>query len=330
MVEAEPWGHLDLWGREHYKSTLITFAGPIQETLRNPEITNAVFSHTKAIAKDFLRQIKSELEGNGRLKGVYDDVLWGNPIKNAPKWSEDDGLQIRRKTNPKEQTFEAHGLIDGMPTGAHFGRRWYDDIVTEKAVTSPEMVTKIMVLMQLSQNLGTSDGHAAYVGTRYHFADPYQQMIDAGIVIPRIFTTSHNGRLDGSPVFLSEERWVEIKRTQPRTVAAQHLQNPAGGEESMFDPKWLRGAETRPATLNVYILGDPSKGPSRGTTRGTGDRTAIAVVGVDSARNFYLLDGVRHRMDLTSRWKWLRNLHRHWSKQKGIQSLQVGYERYGM
>ena len=59
-VEANPDGYLDLWAREHFKSSIITFGGTIQDILRNPDITVGIFSHTRPIAKAFLRQIMRE------------------------------------------------------------------------------------------------------------------------------------------------------------------------------------------------------------------------------------------------------------------------------
>ena len=82
-VEQSPDGHLDLWARDHYKSTLITFAGNIQDILNNPEITIGIFSHVRPLAKDFLGQIKMEFETNEELKDLYPDILYrGDSLAN--------------------------------------------------------------------------------------------------------------------------------------------------------------------------------------------------------------------------------------------------------
>ena len=83
-VEAAPNEFLDLWARDHRKSTIITYAGSIQEILRNREITIGLFSHTRPIAKAFLTQIKREFESNKNLIALYPEILWDNPAKDAP------------------------------------------------------------------------------------------------------------------------------------------------------------------------------------------------------------------------------------------------------
>lgn len=157
-VQEAPNGYLDLWSREHYKSTIITFALTIQDILNDPEITVGIFSHTRPIAKGFLRQIKREFEGNAQLKAWFPDILWPDPQKQAPKWSEDDGIIVRRRSNPKESTVEAWGLVDGQPTGKHFGLLVYDDVVTRESVTTPEMIAKTTEALELSYNLGADNG----------------------------------------------------------------------------------------------------------------------------------------------------------------------------
>lgn len=325
-VEAEPDGCLDLWAREHYKSTIITFAGAIQEVLRDPNVTIGIFSHVGPLAKKFLAQIRNEFETNEDLKRTYPDVLWAEPKRQAPRWSLDAGLVVRRQTNPKEATLYASGLVDGMPTGAHFVLRIYDDVVTDKSVTTAEMVEKTTDAWELSDNLGTRGGSRAWhIGTRYSFADTYGTILDRGVLKPRIYPATHNGLKNGNPVFLSEEEWEAKKLKQPGALAAQLLQNPAAGEESTFTLEWLKPWEVRPKTLNVYIMGDPSKGR---TSRS--DYTAIAVVGIDATGNKYLLDGFRERMKLSRRWQTLKLMQKKWALAPGVLSVKVGWEEYGL
>src|SRR5215831_19099294 len=96
-VEAQPDDRLDLWARDHYKSTIITYGGVIQEILRDPEITVGIFSHIRPAAKKFMRQIKQTFEDHDYLKSLYHDVLFDKPRQEAPKWSEEEGIIVRRR-----------------------------------------------------------------------------------------------------------------------------------------------------------------------------------------------------------------------------------------
>src|SRR6516162_3682976 len=58
-VQAAPNGYLDLWGREHFKSSVITFGLTIQDILNDPEITVGIFSYSRPIAKAFLGRSRS-------------------------------------------------------------------------------------------------------------------------------------------------------------------------------------------------------------------------------------------------------------------------------
>ena len=329
-VEAAPDGYLDLWAREHYKSTIITFAGIVQEIARDPEITIAIFSHTKPVARKFLNQIKKEMESNVELQETYPEVFWADPKRQAPQWSEEKGLIVQRKTNPKEATLEAHGLVDGQPTGAHFMLRVYDDVVTLESVNTPEQVQKTTTAWELSDNLGARGENGLlrswHVGTRYSFADTYQVIIDRGALKVRIYAATDNALMDGTPVFLSPAAWADKRLKQSEAViACQQLQNPAAGTQAMFSKDWLKFIDIRPSTLNVYIMCDPANSKKKES-----DNTAFAVVGVDAAGNRYLLDGFRHKMGLKERWEALRGLRRVWMRQPGVQMVKCGYERYGM
>ncbi len=324
-VEANPDGYIDIWSREHYKSTLITFAGIIQEILKDREITVGIFSHTKPIAKAFLAQIKREFESNETLKTVFPDVLWANPEKESPSWSLDAGIIVRRLSNPKEATVEAHGLVDGQPTSRHFKLIDYDDVVTLESVNTPEQITKTTEAWSMSDNLGSIGGRKWYVGTRYHFADTYSEIIKRGAAKARIYPATLDGTVDGKPVLLSQSEWDRKKRDQlETTLACQMLCNPLAGHQRMFNSEDLQVYEVRPLTLMAYILCDPARSVKKDSAN-----TAYVVIGLDYAGNKYLLDGYDHKMDLMERWRAMRELYTKWKRASGIMNVKVGYERFG-
>jgi hypothetical protein len=324
-VEAAPDGYLDLWARYHFKSSIGTHAGIIQEIACNPEITVCILSATNKIAKPFLAQIQHELETNEELKALYPDVLYANPRREAPRWSRADGIVVRRTGNPKEATVEAHGLIDGMPIGKHYDLIDYDDLVTDRLVANDTIVAKVTEKYQLSDNLGKARATRKWhFGTRYSFADTYGWIIENELLKVRRHPATDDGTRKGTPVYMSPARWAEVCRLQTKTVAAQMLLNPLADSTQTFRAAWCRPYLVRPARLNVYIMCDPSKGATERS-----DRTAIAVVGLDPQGNMYLLDGYRHRMPLSERWRCLKALHAKWSAERGVQLVKVGYEIYG-
>ena len=332
-IQVERPDGLYLAGRQMvttHNSTIITFAGIIQEIIRDPEITIGIFSHTKPVARKFMLQVKQELETNRELQGLYSSIFYADPRNESSKWSEEKGLVVRRKSNPKEATVESHGLVDGQPTGAHFMLRVYDDVVTRESVSTPDQVKKTTEAWELSDNLGArgpgGDMRAWHVGTRYSFADTYADIIEKQALKVRLYPATDNGLPNGKPVFLTDAAWADKKLKQgPATIACQQLMNPAAGNEAMFRKEWLSFIDIRPATLNVYIMVDPAHSKKKGS-----DNTAMAVIGIDAGNNKYLLDGYRHKMGLKERWEALRGLRRVWMAQPGVQMVKVGYERYGM
>lgn len=325
-VEQNADDHIDLWARGHYKSSIITYAGAIQEILKDPEISIGIFSHTRPIARSFLRQIKREFESNDLLKFLYPDVLYKDPQKDSPLWSEESGIVVKRKSNPKEATVESWGLVDGQPTGKHFKLRIYDDVVTRESVTTGEQILKTTEAWELSLNLSSRPPRQWIIGTRYHFADTYKTILDRGVVKARIYPATENGIPDGKPVFLTDQEWNNKKNESgPYITACQMLLNPIAGSEQDLKPDWVRTWEVRPMTLNVYIICDPADSKEKGTSN-----TAMAVIGMDANHNKYLLDGACHKMNLKERWEMLKELHNKWTKEPGIQGVYVGYEKYGM
>ena len=326
-VEADPDGYLDLWAREHYKSTIITFGKTIQDILIDPEITFGIFSHTRPIEKSFLRQIMRELEANKTLHAAFPDILWGENTRAAPKWSEDDGIIVKRASNPNEATIEAWGLVDGQPTSKHFKILLYDDVVVAGSVTTPDMIAKTLQEMERSYNLGTTPGIKRGAGTRWHFNDTYRTIVDRGTLIAREHPGRIGGDEDSESVFWSDEIHAQKRRDMgPYTYAAQILLNPRADALQGFQREWLRKfKQIKHEEMNWYLLVD-----SASTKKKESDYTVMWAVGLGRDKNFYAIPEIRDRLNLKERGDRLFALHRKYSELGKKPVIETRYERYGM
>lgn len=294
-VQESPNGHIDIWAREHYKSTIITFGKNIQDILashgENPleewkgrEVTIGIFSFNRPAAKKFLRQIKIEFEDNQALKQLFPDILYQNPKKEAPKWSEDDGIVVKRKSNPRESTVEATGLVDGQPTGMHYVIRSYDDVVTLESARSAEMIKKTTQAWGLSLSLGSEGGHSRYAGTFYADGDTYSDIIDRKAAIPRLFAATDDGKSSGKPVLFSQEYLDEKKFAGIYDFSCQYLCDPVPDDNAYFSINDFQWYDELPENIRLYGAGDYA------VSEGQGDFTEQAIAGVDPKDDLYLVD----------------------------------------
>jgi hypothetical protein len=322
-VETDPDGYLDLWSREHFKSSIITFGLTVKDILNDPEITIGFFSETATIASKFLIQIKTEFENNQLLKDAFPDILYQNPQSEARVWNT-DAIIVKRKTNPKEPTLEAQGLIS-MKVGAHYSLMIYDDVITANSVSTPEMIKKINDYFELSLSQSKEGGKKRFIGTRYSYSDTYQMMIEREIAIPRIYAATDDGTPDGNPVLFTKEYWEQKKKENNTfNLSCQYLQNPHSGDGKFFDISEIVPYDIRPYKLNVIIIIDPAKSMKKGSCN-----TAMLVIGIGASKKKYLLDGMIHKMSLIDRWENLKLLYFKWKNDPGVGSVQVGYETYG-
>lgn len=304
-VEASPDGWLDLWSRFHYKSTIITLAGSVQEILNDPDVTIGILSYNKPVAHKFVDQIRRALEMQ-ELTSLYPDILWAKPPR--LNWSTQGGIIVKRRSNPKEPTVSGAGLVDGQPIGMHYKLRIYDDVVVPESVTTPEQIMKTTTSWELSLALGTNDGGREwYAGTRYHPDDTYSKILERGALKERRRLCED---ADGNPTMMTREALDNLRRKMgASTWAAQMLQNPVAAGVRTFKDENLCFYDKMPAreSMNVYIFVDGAS-----SKRKKSDKTVMWVIGWGHDNNYYLLDGIRDKLNLTEKTDWIFRLHRKW------------------
>ena len=213
--------------------------------------------------------------------------------------------------------------MDSTPVSKHFRLMVYDDVVTGESVSTPDMIQKTTTAWERSLALSTEGGKIRTIGTRWSYNDTYRTILEREGAIERRYPATVDGTAGGEPVLFSRERLAETRRRMgPYTFAAQFLLDPAAERDQAFRDDWLRYFDPDEGStdeMRKYILVDPASSKKKGS-----DYTVMVVIGLGADQNYYLLDAVRDRLNLTERCAALFRLHRKWRPQT------VGFERYGI
>lgn len=293
-VEREPDERLDLWSREHFKSTIITYAGVAQYVLGHPEDAVCILSYKAGAAQAFVGQIKTAFESNAVLNACFPDVLWGEKIEDAPRWSATDGIIVRRKTGRKESTIDSSGLVSGMKTGGHYDLLVYDDTVTYESVTNPEQIQRTTAAWSMSQPLGKERARHWYIGTRYAMYDTYYTMMQRGIRERRHICVDAAGRSVLLPQDVLDKKRREM---ETRDWMSQYMQTPIGEGELLFKEEWMHTCSRVPSIpMNIYVVADTAQKVGKAN-----DYTVFWVIGLAADKRTYILDIVRDKLKQSER-----------------------------
>lgn len=288
-----------------HNSTIITVAETVQYAVKYPNRCTCIFSYKKPAAEDFLDAVRKTLE-MPIMTQCFPDVLYAKPDTEAPSWSLQNGITIKRSGKArKEATVEASGLVEGMCTGKHFERRIYDDVETADTADKVEQMEKCFSRFEMSKNLGMPNDKdiglftvERIIGTYYSHCGALVQIRDKKDVHERLIyhtrlkPATHNGEIDGDPVFMSHDELDALKTDMH--FNSQQLCDPTPLSARALHSEYLQDIDTQfiPKNTFDFMLIDPAGDD----TTGDGDCWAIMVVGVDphtdkiGASNVYIKD----------------------------------------
>lgn len=337
-VQREPDGYLDIWSRDHYKSTIITFALTVQEILKNPEITICIYSYNVSTAQKMLVQIKNVLQGNQILLACFPEILFTNT--NASSWKDEsgtvhkmewsnDGFNVKRKSNPKEHTLECSGLVTGQKTGGHYNLLIYDDTVTPESVATRSQIEKTTSQFEMSLNTGsTANMRIRMIGTRYALGDTYEKVLKAGTVKLRKYPCVDE---EGNSVLYSDIvlKW-KLSRMHGSVVATQMYCDPQANSAFNFLEEWIPPRiDFKDIVLdnwNWYIIVDPAQKVSDDA-----DNTIMWAVGVSGRgddKTYLWADLIRDKLSLEGKQKALFDMVARFTNNR--KRPTVFYERVSM
>lgn len=326
---------LVLLPRDHQKSAMVAYR-VAWELTRDPTLRVLYISSTSGLATKQLKFIKDILTCDAYR--LYWPEMVNVEESKREKWTETEisiDHPLRKQEFVRDPSIFTAGLTTNI-VGLHCDIAVLDDIVVSKNVYTEDGRTKTRDQVSALSSIAGTDAKQWVVGTRYHPRDIYDDFVkmqyDTYDLDGNILTTEYlyevyekqvEDRGDGTGQFiwprqqrydgkwfgfsadiLSKKRAQYEDKTQFR---AQYYNNPNDADSASikrdmfqyYDKKHLHQQDgywyLKGNRLNIFAAIDFAY-----STKAKADYSCIAVVGVDTFRNYYILDIVRFKSSMIS------------------------------
>lgn len=324
------------------------------EITRNPAIRVLYISSTANLAVKQLGFIKDILT-SAIYRAYWPDMVHPEEGKRT-MWTQSEICVDHPKRKAeliRDPTVFTAGLTTGI-TGMHCDIAVLDDVVVKENAYTEEGREKVRTQYSLLSSIEGTGGREWVVGTRYHPKDLYNDILCMEVEqydpetneivgtepLYEIFERVVENRGDGTGEFLwprqqrYDGKWFGFDQKELAKKRAQYLDkvqfysqyyNRPSTQESAtikrewfnyYKPEYLRRLNGKwyfkDQRLNVFAAVDFAYSLSR-----KADYTAIAIVGVDSRCNYYVLEIDRFKTDLISEYfRHILELHAKWDFRK--------------
>lgn len=332
--------HLMLSPRDHGKTTVFCHAFPVWALHHIPDVRILLVSKTARQANKLQKTIREELLNNQLLHKSYGRIILNED--NGPIWCKrtPEGRKL------KDPSVEAVGA-EGSITGGHFDIIICDDIIDdENTKTASRMEDLANWFYGTIGQLCEPHTQWFVTGTRKHYADIYQQLIDnplwekqidrAIIKYPEnfeyIYSTNDDGnsfisgvRTEGEYEVLWPEKWpidaLLLDRQQTGSILfdREKQNDPSGMKGQFLKVDWLHYYDWKDLPpledLTFFIGGDLAI-----SEREKADDTVFTLAGYHKPMHrIYYIDSVAGQWDFPTQQEKLKEAYTTW----GLQGMRA-------
>lgn len=288
---------LILMPRYSFKSSVCTIAYSLWKLANNLDERILIYSDATSKAIGFLNSIKAHIEGKVKgslFRSVYG--AWETDSARGGKWNEDQIVVSIRGTSYPEPSVDTGG-IETSKVAFHYDTIIFDDIVSDKNITTKDQMDKVAECYKKALSLLKPGGRVLITGTRWHFGDLYGRIIAENdvkksfiVFLKQAEKDEKYGEYPFSNIGLTREFLTKQKVEQGSSIySCIYQNNPVSDETSVFKlENFAFYGRIKTDDLYITVTCDPA---------GEGeDFTAITTVGTDSNMDMHVLDVINEHL----------------------------------